>query len=147
MTLKLMNGSGTPFNSTPSDTSNSLKIRSHDLTELFAVPYIPATWHNFAVIIDWTNKTLTTFYSTNATTLSAVTGAEPNLSEASGATGRGDFHFGLLKVLCRSLFSPCVASGTEWRLLDSCLSLIQLRHLLSKRTWYISGLRRVRPRD
>ncbi|KAA1472242.1 hypothetical protein DENSPDRAFT_820936 [Dentipellis sp. KUC8613] len=89
---------GTPFNTTPSETAHALKVRSHDLTELFIAPFTPDEWHNFAVVVDWTKLTLAVLYSTNGSPLAAVTHSIPNTSVAKGPEGQGDFHFGVLKL-------------------------------------------------
>ncbi|THH21404.1 hypothetical protein EW146_g161 [Bondarzewia mesenterica] len=91
--------SGTPFNTTPmASSSHSLKLLSHDLSVLFHTPFDPLTWHNFAVIVDWTEHTLRVLYSVGATPLRAVTPIVPNSSATAGADGQGEFHFGLLKL-------------------------------------------------
>jgi hypothetical protein len=90
---------GTPFNTTLSKAaSRVLRIRAHDGTVLFRTPFLRATWHNFAVVVDWDNLTLKVFYSSGAHPLKAVTTAEDNSSAARGPKGQGDFHFGVLKV-------------------------------------------------
>ena len=65
---------------------------------LFTAPFTPATWHNFAVRVDWANRTLAVLFSTDAAPLRVVAKPAPNLSTAAGAAGQGDFHFGVLKV-------------------------------------------------
>ncbi|TFY76498.1 hypothetical protein EWM64_g7514 [Hericium alpestre] len=66
--------------------------------ELFSTPFAPQTWHNFAVIVDWTDRTLAVLYSQNGSHLTKVTGVVANTGAAEGAAGRGDFHFGVLKL-------------------------------------------------
>lgn len=61
-------------------------------------PFITDDWHNFAVQVDWTNRTLAVLYSKNGNPLKAVTKAVPNLTATAGSAGQGDFHFGVLKV-------------------------------------------------
>jgi Glycoside hydrolase 131 catalytic N-terminal domain len=92
---------GTPFNTKASGTSattRTLRIRAHDGTVLFQTPFLKATWHNFAVIVDWSSLTLQVFYSQDADALKAVTTIQDNSSAGSGPQGQGDFHFGVLKV-------------------------------------------------
>jgi beta-xylosidase len=100
---------GTPFNTTfSSTTSYDLRIRAHDGTILFHTQFCQATWHNFAVVVDWDKLTLKVFYSTDALPLKAVTTAQDNSSNARGPNGQGDFHFGVLKVrleTCKSVKS------------------------------------------
>ena len=73
-------------------------MRDHALNLLFATPFAPGVWHNLAVQVDWTNRTLAVLYSADAAPLAVVTQPTPNLSAQSGADGQGDFHFGVLKV-------------------------------------------------
>ncbi|KAI0058240.1 hypothetical protein BV25DRAFT_1290923 [Artomyces pyxidatus] len=89
---------GTPFNTTPSATSHNLKIRSHNSTVLFSTPFVPETWHNFAVVVDWTHLTLQVHYSAGAQTLSTVSKVVPNTGVTAGSAGQGEFHFGVLKL-------------------------------------------------
>jgi len=90
---------GTPFNTTfSSTTSYDLRIRAHNSTVLFHTAFLQATWHNFAVVVDWDKLTLKVFYSTDALPLKAVTTVQDNSSAARGPNGQGDFHFGVLKV-------------------------------------------------
>jgi hypothetical protein len=78
--------------------AHSFKILDHSLNVLFTTPFSPTTWHNFAVRVDWDNLTLQVFYSTQAQPLKAVTGVIQNQAVQAGEAGRGDFHFGVLKV-------------------------------------------------
>jgi hypothetical protein len=87
-----------PTSTVPVSDARSLKVRNHALTLLFETPFTANDWHNFAVQVDWTNRTLGVFYSTNATPLAAVTGLEDNSSAPSGVAAQGDYHFGVLKV-------------------------------------------------
>lgn len=79
-------------------TAHNLKVRDHALNVLFEVPFTAEDWHNFAVQVDWANKTLGVFYSANSEDLKAVTGLCDNDSVPSDAAGEGDYHFGVLKV-------------------------------------------------
>ena len=65
---------------------------------IFNTSFTDADWHNFAVVVDWTQRTLQVLYSANAQALQAVTDVVPNTSAAAGAAGQGEFHFGVLKV-------------------------------------------------
>ncbi|KAJ8587086.1 hypothetical protein M405DRAFT_794768 [Rhizopogon salebrosus TDB-379] len=87
-----------PTSTAPVPDARSLKVRNHALTLLFETPFTANNWHNFAVQVDWTNRTLGVFYSTNATPLAAVTGLEDNSSAPSGVAAQGDYHFGVLKL-------------------------------------------------
>ena len=78
--------------------AHSFKVRDHALNILFETPFTAHSWHNFAVQVDWTNRTLAVLYSTDALPLSVVAEPSPNLSASLGAAGQGDFHFGVLKV-------------------------------------------------
>lgn len=103
---------GTPFNTTASSststTTPTLRIRAHDGTVLFHTPFPAATWHNFAIIVDWSSLTLQVFYSLDADPLEAVTKVQDNSSAGRGPQGQGDFHFGVLKV-CLQAF--CIATS------------------------------------
>lgn len=87
-----------PTGTLPAANASSFKVLDHSLNILFSTPFTSNTWHNFAVQVDWDNRTLGVFYSQNGQTLKAVTGVEPNLSASAGSAGQGDFHFGVLKV-------------------------------------------------
>ncbi|KAH7910499.1 hypothetical protein BJ138DRAFT_1114053 [Hygrophoropsis aurantiaca] len=93
---------GSPFTDPtgplPAPDAHYLKVRDHALNLLFETPFTLEDWHNFAVQIDWTDRTLGVFYSTNDASLEAVTGVEPNDSTPEGAAGQGDYHFGVLKL-------------------------------------------------
>jgi hypothetical protein len=100
---------GTPFNTTASNTSTTsptLRIRAHDGTVRFHTPFPAATWHNFAVVVNWSDLTLQVFYSLDALPLEAVTEVQDNSSAGHGPQGQGDFHFGVLKV-CLSRLLYC----------------------------------------
>lgn len=93
---------GSPFTDPtgplPTKDAHSFKVRDHALNILFTTPFTAGAWHNFAVQIDWTNRTLGIFYSQNTALLKPVTKLVPNLSTNIGADGQGDFHFGVLKL-------------------------------------------------
>ena len=78
--------------------AHSFKVLDHALNVLFTTPFTPVSWHNFAVRVDWTNRTLAVLFSKDAAPLQVVKKPAPNLSTASGTAGQGDFHFGVLKV-------------------------------------------------
>lgn len=87
-----------PTGTVPVSDARYLKVRNHALDLMFETPFTSHDWHNFAVQIDWTNRTLGVFYSTNGKELKAVTGLVDNLSASLGAAGQGDYHFGVLKL-------------------------------------------------
>jgi len=87
-----------PTGTLPTADAHSFKVRDHALNVLFETPFTPSSWHNFAVQVDWTNRTLAVLYSTGEAPLAVVTQPAPNLSASLGAAGQGDFHFGVLKL-------------------------------------------------
>jgi Glycoside hydrolase 131 catalytic N-terminal domain len=93
---------GSPFTNPteplPARKAEYLKVLDRDLNVVFEAKFIDDAWHNFAVIVDWDKKTLQAFYSQDQRTLLPVSKVVPNLSVKDGAAGRGEFHFGLLKV-------------------------------------------------
>ncbi|KAJ8060226.1 hypothetical protein OCU04_010570 [Sclerotinia nivalis] len=60
-------------------------------TELFTTPFADG-WHNFALKLDFTANTTQVFYSASSKPLASVSEALPN-----DLSGRGQYHFGLLK--------------------------------------------------
>lgn len=97
-----MRTTGSPFTNPtgalPAANARSFKVLDHANNILFETPFAADAWHNFAVQVDWTNRSLAVLFSRDAAPLSAVKTATPNLSAAAGAAGQGDFHFGVLKV-------------------------------------------------
>ncbi|OBZ71484.1 hypothetical protein A0H81_08496 [Grifola frondosa] len=93
---------GSPFTDPsgplPVADAHSLKVLDHALNTLFNAPFISDTWHNFAVVIDWSDKTLAVWYSRNADLLQLVKETTPNPTTPTGSDGQGDFHFGVLKL-------------------------------------------------
>ena len=93
---------GSPFTNPTEDlpvpNAHSFKVLDHDLNILFTSPFTMGSWHNFAIQVDWTNRTLAIFHSVNSELLQPVTRVLPNLSVGSGATGQGDFHIAVLKA-------------------------------------------------
>lgn len=87
-----------PTGALPAPDAHSFKVRDHALNVLFTTPFEAFTWHNFAVQVDWTNRTLAVLFSKDNAPLTVVAPPTPNLSAAAGADGQGDFHFGVLKV-------------------------------------------------
>ncbi|KAJ7615028.1 hypothetical protein DFH06DRAFT_1240391 [Mycena polygramma] len=91
---------GSPFTDPtgplPAENAHSFKIRDHALNVLFTTPFLPRTWHNFAITVDWVNRTLAASYSIDGTPLKVVTPTVPNPTVTAGVTG--DFHFGVLKL-------------------------------------------------
>lgn len=97
---------GSPFTNPtgplPAKNAHSFKVLDHALNVLYSVPFTPVQWHNFAVRVDWDNRTLQVFYSADGASLKAVTQVVPNLTIAAGTDGQGDFHIGVIKVSDRS---------------------------------------------
>lgn len=93
---------GTPFNSDPNvkiaNDAHFFKVLDHGLNILFEAPFLPVVWHNFAVQVDWEARTLGVFYSVEALPLAPVTHLLENNSQKEGDAGKGEFHFGVLKV-------------------------------------------------
>ncbi|KAJ3572957.1 hypothetical protein NP233_g2740 [Leucocoprinus birnbaumii] len=93
---------GTPFssdpNSRPTKDNHFFKVLDHSLNILFETPFLPAVWHNFAVQVDWEARTLGVWYSLEALPLIPVTHLVENTSEQTGDAGKGEFHFGVLKL-------------------------------------------------
>lgn len=93
---------GSPFTNPtgilPVEFAHHFKILDHDLNVLFKTPFYRSIWHNFAIEVDWTALTLAVYYSQGRNGLKAVTPTTVNADVASGPTGQGDFHFGVLKV-------------------------------------------------
>lgn len=93
---------GTPFtldaNAKPAKDAHFFKVLDHGLNVLFKAPFLPALWHNFAVQVDWEARTLAVFYSVEGLPLVPVTRLLKNKSQKEGDAGKGEFHFGVLKV-------------------------------------------------
>ncbi|KAI0671185.1 hypothetical protein C8Q78DRAFT_843947 [Trametes maxima] len=93
---------GSPFTNPtgplPAPNAHSFKVLDHALNVLFATPFIPRAWHNFAVEVDWSDRTLAVWYSRNAELLELVKDTTPNPTAAEGPDGQGDFHFTVLKL-------------------------------------------------
>ncbi|EGO04144.1 hypothetical protein SERLA73DRAFT_175930 [Serpula lacrymans var. lacrymans S7.3] len=93
---------GSPFTDPtgplPAPKAHYLKVRDHALNLLFYTPFTMENWHNFAVQINWESRTLGVYYSTDDAPLQAVTGVLSNPTTSAGATGQGDYHFGVLKL-------------------------------------------------
>ncbi|EMD39595.1 hypothetical protein CERSUDRAFT_111905 [Gelatoporia subvermispora B] len=87
-----------PTGSLPASDAHWFKVRDHALNILFKTPFTSDTWHNFAVQVDWNNRTLAVLYSQDDSLLRVVTDVEPNLSASLGPDAQGDFHFGVLKL-------------------------------------------------
>ncbi|KAJ7574475.1 hypothetical protein C8J56DRAFT_799619 [Mycena floridula] len=87
-----------PTGTLPAPDAHSFKVLDHATNVIFSTDFKPCVWHNFAVEVDWDNRTLQVFYSVDADNLKQVTDVVPNLTTQSGSAGQGDFHFGLLKL-------------------------------------------------
>ncbi|KAF9450554.1 glycoside hydrolase family 131 protein [Macrolepiota fuliginosa MF-IS2] len=93
---------GTPFtpdgNTAVAKDAHFFKVLDHGLNVLFKTPFTPRAWHNFAVQVDWEARTLGVFYSLGDRALSPVTRLLENQSQQAGDAGKGEFHFGVLKL-------------------------------------------------
>ncbi|KAJ8521706.1 hypothetical protein ONZ45_g1653 [Pleurotus djamor] len=93
---------GSPFTNPtgplPAPNARSFKVLDHALNVLFTAPFTPRNWHNFAVVVDWDKLSLKVYYSKDGAILKPVTKTVPNLSVAPGDAGKGEFHFGVLKL-------------------------------------------------
>ena len=78
--------------------AQNIKIRDHNLNELFSTPLTPTCWNNFAVVVDWDNLTLAVFHSVGSQPLELVSPTATNQGAVAGSNGQGEFHFGVLKV-------------------------------------------------
>ncbi|CAA7261556.1 unnamed protein product [Cyclocybe aegerita] len=91
---------GSPFTNPtgdlPAANARNFRVRNHAGQTLFESELTNGNWHNFAVQVDWDNRTLAVLYSIDCAELQPVTGVEPNESAAPGL--QGEFHFGLLKL-------------------------------------------------
>ncbi|KAJ7480654.1 hypothetical protein FB451DRAFT_152162 [Mycena latifolia] len=85
-----------PTGQLPAPNAHSFKVLDHALNVLFTTPFVPLVWHNFAITVDWDNRTLKVSYSPDGLPLKTVT---PTLSNPTATAGAlGDFHFGVLKL-------------------------------------------------
>ncbi|KAF3156025.1 hypothetical protein TWF225_008158 [Orbilia oligospora] len=89
---------GTPFaESWPLADAKTLRLYSSSTSsapaELLNVPFTEDEWHNFAIESDWDNNLITVYYSTGLSPLAKVVGPVSN-----DASGKGQFHIGLLKL-------------------------------------------------
>jgi hypothetical protein len=99
-----------PTGTLPAANATSFQVLDHASNVLFTTPFSSDTWHNFAVQVDWDNRTLAVLYSANDDTLKAVTEVVPNLTATAGVAGQGDFHFGVLKL---PLANPTDSSANQ----------------------------------
>ncbi|KAF3933623.1 hypothetical protein ABW19_dt0209015 [Dactylella cylindrospora] len=89
---------GTPFSETwDLEDAKTLRLYSSSTSsapsELLNVPFTENTWHNFAVESDWENNLISVYYSIGQAPLEKVVGPISN-----DASGKGQFHIGLLKL-------------------------------------------------
>ncbi|KAL5611840.1 hypothetical protein BROUX41_000586 [Berkeleyomyces rouxiae] len=105
---------------------------------IFSAPFLPGTFHNFALKLDFTANTTQVFYSTGNCELTQQT--EPITNNLAG---QGQFHFGMLKKptgeftdISKSGFQPAdidegiIYSGIyEEDSTDGCLSLSPTKKL------------------
>ncbi|KAI9066003.1 glycoside hydrolase family 131 protein [Trametes sanguinea] len=93
---------GSPFTDPtgplPDPNAHSFKVLDHALNVLFSTPFASNVWHNFAVQVDWNNRTLAVWYSEDTELLRLVKASTPNPTTALGPDGQGDFHIALLKL-------------------------------------------------
>lgn len=93
---------GTPFssdpNARPAKDAHFFKVLDHSLNVLFRTPFILGVWYNFAIQVDWEARTLGVWYSIEGFPLVPVTGLIENTSQQEGGAGKGEFHFGVLKL-------------------------------------------------
>ncbi|KDN34684.1 hypothetical protein RSAG8_12233, partial [Rhizoctonia solani AG-8 WAC10335] len=82
----------------PTKTARNLEILDHALNVLYSTPFDLNTWHNFAIQVDWDARTLGVFASKGSSKLKKVSNLVSNNSTKPVPEGRGDFHFGLLKI-------------------------------------------------
>ncbi|KAF3928446.1 hypothetical protein ABW20_dc0102666 [Dactylellina cionopaga] len=89
---------GTPFAETwPLAAAKTLRLYSSSTSsapaEIVNVPFVDDVWYNFAIESDWVNNVITVYYSTGQAPLAKVVGPIAN-----DASGKGQFHVGLLKL-------------------------------------------------
>ncbi|KAI0823961.1 hypothetical protein BC628DRAFT_1323671 [Trametes gibbosa] len=93
---------GSPFTNPtgplPAPDAHSFKILDHALNVLFTTPFTSRSWHNFAVEVNWNDRTLAVWYSQDAELLRLVKATTPNPTAVAGPDGQGDFHFTVLKL-------------------------------------------------
>ncbi|KAI0694702.1 hypothetical protein C8Q76DRAFT_771909 [Earliella scabrosa] len=87
-----------PTGTLPAPNAHSFKVLDHALNVLFSIPFTSRVWHNFAIEVDWTARTLAVLYSQGPGLLQRVTRTAENPTVPAGADGQGDFHFGVLKL-------------------------------------------------
>ncbi|KAG7088908.1 hypothetical protein E1B28_012853 [Marasmius oreades] len=93
---------GSPFTNPtgilPAPYARWFKVLDHNLNVLFKTPFTTDVWHNFAIRVDWENRTLQVLYSIESRRLASVTEVVSNPTVPLGDAGKGDFHVGLLKL-------------------------------------------------
>ncbi|KAH7320512.1 hypothetical protein B0J17DRAFT_583011 [Rhizoctonia solani] len=82
----------------PTKTARNLEVLDHALNVLYSTTFDPNAWHNFAIQVDWDARTLGVFASKGGSKLKKVSKLVSNNSTKPVPEGRGDFHFGLLKL-------------------------------------------------
>ncbi|KAF7296348.1 hypothetical protein HMN09_01104900 [Mycena chlorophos] len=98
---------GSPFTDPtgplPAPNAHWFKVRDHALNVLFQTPFLPLTWHNFAVTVGWagstpgSNNTLAVAYSVDGLPLQTVAPTTPNPT-VTAAEALGDFHIAVIKL-------------------------------------------------
>ncbi|CAE6524379.1 unnamed protein product [Rhizoctonia solani] len=91
----------------PTRTARNLEVLDHALNVLYSTSFDLNIWHNFAIQVDWDARTLGVFASKAGSKLKKVSKLVSNNSTKPIPEGRGDFHFGLLKLpLANPLDTP-----------------------------------------
>ncbi|KAE8445036.1 hypothetical protein EG329_013750 [Mollisiaceae sp. DMI_Dod_QoI] len=67
-------------------------VNAKPVVTLYSTKFTPATWHNFAITLDFKAGTTQVYYSTNNAPLASVSKAVKN-----DVNGQGEYHFGILK--------------------------------------------------
>ncbi|KEP49191.1 hypothetical protein V565_105800 [Rhizoctonia solani 123E] len=94
---------GSPFTvptapNLPTETARNLRVMNHALDVLYNTPFDSQTWHNFAIQVDWDARTLGVFASKGGEELKQVSDMVSNNSTKPVPDGRGEFHFGIIKL-------------------------------------------------
>lgn len=107
---------GSPFTNPtgelPAPGAQNFKILDHGLNVLFSTPFTCGTWHNFAIVVDWDNLTLAVYYSAGSQPLKLVSPPKSNQGVKAGPDGKGEFHFGVLKVCYHHFDETSLSDGT-----------------------------------
>ncbi|KAH9932748.1 uncharacterized protein BXZ73DRAFT_46636 [Epithele typhae] len=99
-----------PTGAVPVADAHSFKLRDHARDVLFETGFSAGAWHNFAVEVDWSARTLAAFYSQDGAALAQVVPPTGNPTASAGTAGQGDFHFTVLKL---PLVNPADSSADQ----------------------------------